>query len=1218
MTNTYQFSTRKGGLLILLLFTLLSMRSPVSAQYVHTDGTQILDENGNDIYFSGINLGNWLLWEGYLMMGDFKFRTHSQFLNSVKDAFGGDWEKAREFEHQWRMNYVTQQGISDLKSLGFNSVRVPFHYNMFWDGNNVTDHGFQYFDRVIEFCRNEGLYVLLDMHAAPGHQNPGDHSDNPHGRGQDEMDYVFFWDDPTHVQTASAVWRHIADYYKNEPVVWGYDLINEPVTPEDKSNDLLPSLITMRNAIREVDNNHIIVAEGDHWGSDFSKIDWEDPLTQANTGVSARWDDNLVYQTHHYVFGNPHTISLLDGRKEITDRLNVPMMIGEYGEDENYIVRRMTDWAIDNNVDYFPWSFKKMSHDRTLWTIVPNQAYQQLKSFINYGNTPPASLYDDMIDFCQNNISNGSAGLLWHQGFYEAIEPPCDLGAPANLDGGTPTTSQITLTWEDIANGEDEYTVSRDGATIATLPANSTSYIDSGLTDETCYSYTVTAVGACSRGVTIQVCTACGGTQSPYAGVPASLPGTIEAENFDEGCAGQAYFESDTGNNGGDYRDGNVDISSTVDGDADYNVGWVEAGEWLEYTVDVASTDIYQLSYRVATPESTGQIQFNVGGTTLATTDIPATGDWNAWETVDAAAVELSAGEQVIQIFFSGGGVNLNSITLTSGPLNLAPVADSGSDQTLSNTTTSATLNGSGSYDPDNGPSALSYQWTQIAGAAVSISNGAAESPTVSGLSSGQSYEFQLVVNDGSKNSDPSTVTISVDQAPASFPLRIEAENYASHNGTQTEDCIEGGQNVGWIDNGDWIQFDPINIPASGTYTFTYRVASQNNQGTFDLTINNGSTNLGSVDVSESGSNGWQDWKSITQTVNLSAGSNDFRILITGGGFNINWLEIASGGVVIPNQAPEADAGQDQNLPSGTTSTSLDGSGSSDPDAGPGALTYSWTQVAGASVTISNSSAVSPTISGLADGESYTFQLVVNDGEDDSNASTVTVFVNNGSTGSSLKIEAEDYFEMYGLQTEQTSDNGGGQNVGWIDSGDWAGYAVDIASSGTYTVNYRVASQNGGGQIQLEVFGGGSAYGLINVPSTGGWQSWTTISHTVSLPAGQQNLALAFPSGGFNINWIEISSASGARLRTVNEELSDIPQVSLYPNPASYEITLSNLSTNYDKAAIYGIMGERKEIIDIADKSQVTLDISSFSPGLYFVILSQGDQIKNQLKFKVQ
>ena len=118
-------------------------------------------------------------------------------------------------------------------------------------------------------------------------------------------------------------------------------------------------------------------------------------------------------------------------------------------------------------------------------------------------------------------------------------------------------------------------------------------------------------------------------------------------------------------------------------------------------------------------------------------------------------------------------------------------------------------------------------------------------------------------------------------------------------------------------------------------------------------------------------------------------------------------------------------------------------------------------------------------------------------------------------------IQAEAFAQMDGIQTEATTDSGGGQNVGYIDPGDWMTYAVNVPTTGSYTINYRVASVSGG-SFKFEKAGGGETYGQINVPSTGGWQNWQTISHTVNLSAGQQNVALASLSGAWNVNWFEI------------------------------------------------------------------------------------------------
>lgn len=135
-----------------------------------------------------------------------------------------------------------------------------------------------------------------------------------------------------------------------------------------------------------------------------------------------------------------------------------------------------------------------------------------------------------------------------------------------------------------------------------------------------------------------------------------------------------------------------------------------------------------------------------------------------------------------------------------------------------------------------------------------------------------------------------------------------------------------------------------------------------------------------------------------------------------------------------------------------------------------------------------------------------------------------------GCTGSFTAVpgtlQAEAFCQMSGIQTEATTDTGGGQNVGYIDAGDWMGYRINVPSAGTYTVRYRVASQAGGGSIRFERLGGSGVFGTISVPSTGAWQTWTTIQHNVQLAAGQQDVALVAVAGGFNINWFSVSSTT--------------------------------------------------------------------------------------------
>jgi beta-glucanase (GH16 family) len=133
-------------------------------------------------------------------------------------------------------------------------------------------------------------------------------------------------------------------------------------------------------------------------------------------------------------------------------------------------------------------------------------------------------------------------------------------------------------------------------------------------------------------------------------------------------------------------------------------------------------------------------------------------------------------------------------------------------------------------------------------------------------------------------------------------------------------------------------------------------------------------------------------------------------------------------------------------------------------------------------------------------------------------------------------IQAENYCSMNGVQLENTSDAGGGQNVGWIDANDWMTYRVNVPTAGSYKVSYRVASQSGGGSIRFEKAGGSPVYGTIGVPATGGWQTWQTISHNVNLSAGEQEVAIAVAAGGFNINWISITPNTTSFSTTIQAE----------------------------------------------------------------------------------
>lgn len=163
----------------------------------------------------------------------------------------------------------------------------------------------------------------------------------------------------------------------------------------------------------------------------------------------------------------------------------------------------------------------------------------------------------------------------------------------------------------------------------------------------------------------------------------------------------------------------------------------------------------------------------------------------------------------------------------------------------------------------------------------------------------------------------------------------------------------------------------------------------------------------------------------------------------------------------------------------------------------------------------------------LYEGDNFTGRQVVKTGsagclvDDAINDLTSSLVVSRVSSAWQLQVEAENFNNQAGVQTEACQE--GGRNVGWIDAGDWMVYGnLTFPSSGSYRVEYRVASP-GGAMLSLDLNGGGVQLGQVGIPATGGWQNWTTVSHTVSINAGTYNVGIYAPASGWNLNWIRFT-----------------------------------------------------------------------------------------------
>lgn len=446
-------------------------------------------------------------------------------------------------------------------------------------------------------------------------------------------------------------------------------------------------------------------------------------------------------------------------------------------------------------------------------------------------------------------------------------------------------------------------------------------------------------------------------------------------------------------------------------------------------------------------------------------------------------------------------------------PSNQPPVANAGPDQIINLPANSINLSGSGS-DPDG--SIISYSWSKISGPSLfNISNAASQSTIINGLQAG-SYIFRLTVTDNKGATGYDDVTIQVNAAITTntiktIPGKTEAEVYDAMSGVLTENTTDagGGINVGWIDDGDWMDYN-VTVNNSGSYTVSFRVASLNGNG--QLQLKKGATILATVNVPKTGN--WQSWQTITTTVPLQAGNQTLRIYSLKGGWNLNWIDYT----LTQNQPPVANAGTNITISLPANSINLSGTGT---DADGTVTNYNWTKVSGpAQFTFSNPNISNPSVTNLAAG-TYIFRLTVTDNAGATGTDDITVQVNSNTSapGKNIpgKMEAEDYDAMSGIQTENTTDAGGGVNVGWIDDGDWMDYNVTVNNPGDYIVSFRVASFYGGSQLQLKK--NSTVLTTLDIPKTGDWQSWQTISATVNLQAGTQTLRIYSAKGGWNINW---------------------------------------------------------------------------------------------------
>lgn len=318
--------------------------------YCKAKGKEIIDQHGHPLYLKGVGIGGWLLLEGYMIksyqMLDRPRRIKEYIGSYISEGY------ADYFFEEWFRRFFQEKDIQLIKEEGFNCIRIPLDYQFLFEASEdketlcVIESHFEMLDQMIAESRKQGIYVILDLHAAPGGQT-GTNIDN----SSDDIPRLFL--NNLYQKQTIFVWKTLAKRYKNEEYIVAYDLLNEPLPNWFSSfnNQLMPLYEEIIKEIRKVDPHHMITLEGLHWSTDLSIF-------------SSLEDDNILLQFHKY-WSNPDQESIND-YLDLREKLHVPLIMGEGGENNKEWYSAVFKMYEQLNISYAFWTYKKMDMNNSI------------------------------------------------------------------------------------------------------------------------------------------------------------------------------------------------------------------------------------------------------------------------------------------------------------------------------------------------------------------------------------------------------------------------------------------------------------------------------------------------------------------------------------------------------------------------------------------------------------------------------------------------------------------------------------------------------------------------------------------------------------------------------------------------------------------------------------------------------------------------------------
>jgi endoglucanase len=362
--------------LTIAFYLIVQGENVLSQGFLRVEGKQIVNEKGENVLLKGIGLGGWMLQEPYMLQLSKVAGTQTEIKSRISELIGQ--KNCEEFYKSYLNNMITEKDIDSLKKWGFNSVRLPMHYNLFTlpvdkepvaGQNTWIETGFKLTDNLLSWCKKNKIYLILDLHAAPGGQG----NDRPIA----DVDTLKpnLWNSEENQKKTIALWRSLSERYKNEEWIGGYDLINETNYKLEANESLKKLFLEITQKIREVDNKHIIFIEGNQFANDY-------------TGLTPPWDNNMVYSFHKYWDGT--SVETIQKYLDIREKYNVPFWMGESGENNNEWFRAVINLLETNNLGWSWWTIKKIGSEKSLMTISKPSGYQKVIDYWSGKGVKPA------------------------------------------------------------------------------------------------------------------------------------------------------------------------------------------------------------------------------------------------------------------------------------------------------------------------------------------------------------------------------------------------------------------------------------------------------------------------------------------------------------------------------------------------------------------------------------------------------------------------------------------------------------------------------------------------------------------------------------------------------------------------------------------------------------------------------------------------------------